>query len=247
MAQKNEIALKIIIDGIPTIINSVETLEAAIVKLRSVVETTSDKSSDGFQVLESTLTSLETKLAEVKSEAGQTGQAISNAAGKGEEALNGLGESADDAGKKIKKAGDEVKGSNFEQAFKAFAKVGSAVTSSFAAAQAAVGLFGGDSTKIAEAATKAQQGLTLAIAAREVAESVGALTTVRATIAQKAKNLADTASIGILKKLFAVIAANPFIALAAAIGLVVAALYTFITAETEAEKKAKQVAENLKE
>ena len=247
MAQNNEIALKIIIDGIPTIINSVETLEAAIIKLRGVVETTADKSSDGFQVLESTLTALETKLSSVQSEAKQTGDAVSSSAQKGEDALDGMGNAASDAGKKIAKAGDEVKGVGFEKAFQSFAKVGSAVTSSFAAAQAAVGLFGGDTTKVAEAAAKAQQTLTLAIAAREVAEGVGALTTVKATIAQKAKNLADTASIGILRKLFAVIAANPYTALAVAIGAVVTALYFLVSAETEQEKKAKEVAESLKQ
>jgi hypothetical protein len=241
MAQNN-IAFTITLNGIPTVISNVDELKAAIVSLKTELDGI-DKSSDAYSALNGVVGSLEGRLKEVEAQAKQTGNTLEASVTAADSDVKNLNNDLDKTGQKVENVGKKTKEINFEKAFQSFAKVGSAVTSSFAAAQAAIGLFGGDTTKVAEAAAKAQNALTLAIAAREVAEGVGAITTVRATIAQKAKNLADTASIGILKKLFAVIAANPLTALAVAIGLVVTAIYTLVDAEGEAEKQAKSAAE----
>lgn len=246
MAQQNNIALTITLNGIPTIISNVDELKSAIASLKTELDTI-PKSSDAYSALNGVVGALESKLGEVEAQAKQTGAAITSSTDKAEQSTKELNNSLDDTGEKINNVGKKTKEVNFEKAFQSFAKVGSAITSSFAAAQATIGLFGGDSTKVAEAAAKAQNLLTVAIAAREVAEGIGAITTVRATIAQKAKNIADTASIGILKKLFAVIAANPLIALATAVGAVVAAIYLLVDAESDAEKQAKASADAQKE
>ena len=245
MAQNN-IAFTITLNGIPTVITNVDELKAAIVSLKTELDGI-DKSSAAYSALNGVLGTMEGRLKEVESQAKITGQAIETAATGADTDVKTLNNDLDKTGEKVQNVGKKTKEINFEKAFMSFVKVGSAITSSFAAAQSAIGLFGGDSTKVAEAAVKAQQALTLAIAAREIVEGIGAITTVRATIAQKAKNLADTASIGILRKLFAVIAANPLIALATAIGLVVAAIYTLVDAESESEKQAKLTTKALED
>lgn len=240
MAQN--IALSITLNGVPQIINSVESLEEAIVKLKQELDTI-PQSSDAYDILNQSIQGLERTLNQAKIDAQETGDAIQQAGQKGKQAMEGLGTETKKTGDQIKQAGNELKQSGFEKGFQSIVKVGSAVTSSFAAAQSILTTFGGDSTKIAEVAAKAQSLLTVAIAAREVAEGVGAATTVAATIAQKAKNLADNASIGILKKLFAVIAANPYTALAVAIGVVVTAIVALTSAENENAEAAKKAAE----
>ena len=129
---------------------------------------------------------------------------------------------------------------NVENTARSFVKIGSAITSSFAAAQAAISLFGSESEAVAQAAAKAQGLLTIALASREIAEAGAAVKTVvltTATIAQTAVTQGLTAA---TRLLFATFAANPLGAILAVIGLVIGAIVT-LTDETNnaeaAEKK----------
>ena len=63
----------------------------------------------------------------------------------------------------LKKASEGI---GLEKQLEGYGKLAGGITSSFAAAQAAVSLFGADSVAVAEAAAKAQSILTLALAAR---------------------------------------------------------------------------------
>jgi hypothetical protein len=140
--------------------------------------------------------------------------------------------------KDLKKASE---GTDLERKLGDFAKVGGAITSSFAAAQAAVNLFGGDAEKVSEAAAQAQNLLTIALTARSVAEGIVGLKTVKTTIATVAQTAATNASTVATRALYTVIAANPFGALLAVIGLVVGALVLF----TDESKKAKEAEEQF--
>lgn len=134
-----------------------------------------------------------------------------------------------------------------QKTFSSFVQLGSTVTASFATAQAALSLFGGESTNVAKAATVAQNTLTIALGARELAEAKTTLSTVALTIATKAQTAADNAQIGVLKRLYTLIASNPYTALAVAIGLVVTAIIALVNSETEQEKQAKKAAEANKQ
>jgi hypothetical protein len=146
----------------------------------------------------------------------------------------------------LKDLNKAAEGLEFDQKLEAFARVGGAITSSFAAAQAAVTLFGGDSEKVAEAATKAQNLLTIALTARSVAEGVAGLRTVALTIATKASTLATNASTAATRVLYTTIAANPIGALVAVIGLAVGALIAFGSSSEEAADSQEELEKRLK-
>jgi hypothetical protein len=135
--------------------------------------------------------------------------------------------------KDLKKASEGI---DLERKLGDFAKVGSAVTSSFAAAQAAVNLFGGDAEKVGQAAAEAQNLLTIALTARSVAEGIVGLRTVKTTIATIAQTAATNAGTAATRAFYTVIAANPLGALFAVIGLVVGALLLFKDNTEDAEK-----------
>ena len=113
------------------------------------------------------------------------------------------------------------------------AKAGSAVTSSFAAATAAVSLFGGDTERVSKAAEQAQNALTLALSGREIAEGAVAIATgvanLQTTLQTASTNAANVAT----KRFYATLAANPYTAIAVAIGIVIAAVYALTEAENE--------------
>lgn len=123
-------------------------------------------------------------------------------------------------------------GQELEQRVGAFAAVGESITASFAGAQAAFSLFGAESESIAEAAAKAQSLLTIALTARSVAEGVVQLRTVAQTIATYASAQAAVAATTATRTLYATLAANPYGAILAVIGLIVSALVAF-TQETQ--------------
>ena len=123
-------------------------------------------------------------------------------------------------------------GIGLEKKLEGYGKLAAGITSSFAAAQSAVALFGSDSTLVAEAATQAQNLLTLALSARGFEEvAVGAKIVAR-TIAEKAATAATLTSNNALKVLYTTIAANPIGALVTAVGLLVTA---FIALNQEEE------------
>ena len=136
---------------------------------------------------------------------------------------------------------DSIKGQELEKRVGAFAKVGEGITASFAGAQAAIALFGTESEDVAKAAAQAQGLLTIALAARSAAEGVVAVRTVAANIATFASAAAATAANTATKALYVTLAANPYGAILAVIGLIVGALVAF-TGET---KKAVNVSAEL--
>jgi hypothetical protein len=132
---------------------------------------------------------------------------------------------------KLKGAVDAYNGStgqkNIENTAKSFVKIGSAITSSFAAAQAALSLFGTESEDVAKAAAKAQGLLTLALASREIAEAGAAVKTVILTTATIVQTAATQGLTAATRLLFATFAANPLGALLTVLGLVIGAIVTF--------------------
>jgi len=113
------------------------------------------------------------------------------------------------------------------------AKAGSAVTSSFAAATAAVSLFGGDTERVSKAAEQAQNALTLALSGREIAEGAVAIATGVANLQTTLQTASTNAANAATKRFYATLAANPYTAIAVAIGIVIAAIYALTDAENE--------------
>ena len=139
--------------------------------------------------------------------------------------------------------GESVKGQDLEKRVGAFAKVGEGITASFAGAQAAIALFGTESEAVAQAAAKAQALLTIALAARSAAEGVVAVRTVAANIATYASAAAATAATTATRTLYATLAANPYGAILAVIGLVVGALVAFTGESKKSVNVSKEVAQ----
>jgi hypothetical protein len=91
-----------------------------------------------------------------------------------------------------------TEGLGFEKLVESVGKFAGGVTGAFAAATAAVNLFGKDTEGVSEAAAKAQNVLALAIGATTIAEGVLAakkLFTTQATVAQGAATLATTGAV----------------------------------------------------
>jgi hypothetical protein len=138
---------------------------------------------------------------------------------------------------------ESIKGQKVEERIGAFAKVGEAVTSSFAGAQAALSLFGAESDEVAKAAAQAQALLTVALAARSAAEGVVAVRTVAQTIATQASAAAAAAATTATRTLYATLAANPYGAILAVIGLVIGALIAFTGESEKATNVSKELAQ----
>ena len=131
-----------------------------------------------------------------------------------------------------------------EETFKSIgnlAKIGSAVTSSFAAATAAVSLFGGNTEQVSKAAETAQLALTLALSGREIAEGAVAVATGVANLQTELQVLSTNAANTATKRFYATLAANPYTAIAIAIGVVIAAIYALTTAEDKELKLQKEL------
>ena len=166
--------------------------------------------------------------------------------GIGSEAYAKLNSEVNVAEGKLKDLKKAAEGIDLDRKLGDFAKVGGAVTASFAAAQAAVNLFGGDAEKVGEAAAKAQNLLTIALTARSVAEGIVGLRTVKTTIATIAQTVATNASSVAMRAFFAVVAANPLGALLTVIGLVVGAIIALTGETKEAESAEEQYQRTLK-
>lgn len=140
---------------------------------------------------------------------------------------------------------ESIKPQDLEKRVGAYAKVGSAIVSSFAAAQTALSLFGAESEDVGKAATKAQQVLTLALTAREVAEGAVAIKTVAANIATIASARAATAATTATRALWATLAANPLTAIIAGLGLLITAVLAFSDASEEQKSVLEDVNQQL--
>jgi len=128
---------------------------------------------------------------------------------------------------------ESLKPQELEKRVGAYAKVGSAIVSSFAAAQATISLFGEESEDVARAAAKAQAVLTIALTAREAAEGLVALKTVAANIATVASAAAANTANVATRALYTTLAANPYGAILAVVGAVAGALIYFGDSEEE--------------
>ena len=146
----------------------------------------------------------------------------------------------------LKNLQETIEGKKIEETIGRYAKVGSAITGSFAAAQAAVSLFGTESEDITKAATQAQNLLTIALTAREVAEGGVAGATIIAEVATKAQTSSTLAADSATKKFYATLIANPYTALLVGIGLLVTAIVLFTGKTDDAIKKSKEFSEQVR-
>ena len=131
---------------------------------------------------------------------------------------------------------DAAKGISKEKTLEGFGKLGSGIASSFAAAQAAVSLFGKESESVQKAAVQAQNLLTIALSIRGIAEVKTGAQIVAKTIAEKASTAATLATNGATKALYTTLAANPYGVILAAVGLLITAYLTLTSATYDAEE-----------
>ena len=145
----------------------------------------------------------------------------------------------------LKNLQETIEGKKIEETIGRYAKVGSAITGSFAAAQAAVSLFGTESEEITKAATQAQNLLTFALVGREVAEGGVAASTIIAELATKAQTASTLAADTATKKFYATLAANPYTAILVGVGLLVTAIIAFGSATDDSKKKSKEFSDQV--
>ena len=130
---------------------------------------------------------------------------------------------------------DAAKGISKEKTLEGFGKLGAGISSSFAAATAAVSLFGKESESVQKAATQAQNLLTIALSIRGIAEVKTGAQIVAKTIAEKASTAATLATNGATKALYATMAANPYGLILVLVGALVTAYLTLTSATYDAE------------
>ena len=141
----------------------------------------------------------------------------------------------------LKNLQERTEGKKIEETIGRYAKIGSAITGSFAAAQAAFALFGSESENISKAAAQAQNLLTIALVGREVAEGSVAAATLIADLATKAQTASTLAADSATKRFYATLAANPYTALLVGVGLLIAAIATLSSRTDDAAKKQKEL------
>jgi hypothetical protein len=130
---------------------------------------------------------------------------------------------------------DAAKGISKEKTLEGFGKLGAGISSSFAAATAAVSLFGKESESVQKAATQAQNLLTIALSIRGIAEVKTGAQIVAKTIAEKASTAATLATNSATKALYATMAANPYGLILVLVGALVTAYLTLTSATYDAE------------
>ena len=178
---ENQIAYKIVVDTSKAV-QEIKDLEKEIARLKNELANT-EQGTLGFDTLSSAVEGLEKKYNGLIQKAADAGDVIVKSADESTEAIKSVNQEAGKTEKGLKGLGETGKKVDIATPFKNYVKIGAAFTSSFAAAQSVFATFGADSEKISEAAAKAQSLLTVAIAAREVAEAVGIITTNSATVA----------------------------------------------------------------
>ena len=149
------------------------------------------------------------------------------------------------ADNQLKNLQETIEGKKLEETIGRYAKIGAGITGSFAAAQAALQLFGEESDNVAKAAADAQSVLTIALVGREVAEASVAGATLIADLATKAQTASTLAADSATKRFYATLAANPYAALAIGVGLLITALVAFSSSTDDAKKKSKEFADQV--
>jgi len=190
---------------------------------------------NGFSGIVTSIKQLETELAKAKE--------VLKGLDIGSEEFKNLSEQISKAEGQLIKLNDAAKGLGLEQKLEGFSKFAGGVTASFAAATAAVSLFGGESEDVSKAAAKAQSLLTIALSARSIQETILGAKIIAKTIAEKASVLATNAANTATKAFYATIAANPIGALVAVIGLAVTAMFAFGEETKETEEAVKSLAD----
>lgn len=149
--------------------------------------------------------------------------------------FNQLAKEISQAETKLMGLQDTARGLSKEKTLEGFGKLGSGIASSFAAATAAVSLFGNESESVQKAATQAQNLLTVALSLRGIAEIKTGADIVARTIVEKASTAATNASNAATKALYTTLAANPYGAILLFVGLLVTAYLTLADATYDAE------------
>lgn len=135
----------------------------------------------------------------------------------------------------------QTEGLSPEKISEGFGKLAGGITSSFAAATAAVSLFGGESEAVQKAATQAQNLLTIALSVRGIMEVKTGAQIVARTIAEKAATAATLATNSATKTLYTTLAANPYGAIIAVVGLLVTAVMALGSAQDELGEKIEDI------
>ena len=164
----------------------------------------------------------------------------------GGDIFNQLSREISQAETKLQGLQDAARGISKEKSLEGFGKLGAGISSSFAAATAAVSLFGKESESVQKAATQAQNLLTIALSIRGIAEIKVGADIVARTIAEKAATLATNASNSATKALYTTLSKNPYGLIIAAVGALVAA-YVSLTDETEKVNKAAESQKKIDE
>lgn len=128
----------------------------------------------------------------------------------------------------------QTEGISVEKQVEGYGKLAAGITGGFAAASAAMALFGSDTEEMSKAAVQAQNLITLALSARSLAELKTGVSIVATTIATQAEAVATSLATKntwlmntALKGLFTTIAANPIGAMVAVLGLAITAIMAF--------------------
>jgi hypothetical protein len=140
----------------------------------------------------------------------------------------------------LRRLNQQTEGLSGEKIAEGFGKLGAGISSSFAAATAAVSLFGSESEDVTKAAAEAQNLLTLALSIRGIMEIKTGAQIVARTIVEKASAAATVATDTATKALYATLAANPYTAILAAVGLLITAFVSFKSSTDEAAKAQKE-------
>ena len=134
-----------------------------------------------------------------------------------------------------------------EKSIEGFSKLGAGISASFAAATAAVSLFGGKSESVQKAAADAQNLLTIALSIRSAAEVRSGAITVAKTITEKASTLATNAANSATKAFYTTLAANPYGAILLVVGLLVGAYFALAGATDDADNAQERFNRTLEE
>lgn len=134
-----------------------------------------------------------------------------------------------------------------EKIVEGFSKLGGGISAAFAAATAAVSLFGSESEDVSKAAADAQNLLTIALSIRGAAEIRTGAAIVAKTITEKLSTAATVATTNATRVLYATLAANPYTAIIAVVGLLVGAYFALKTETQETAEAQKTLDELLAE
>ena len=156
--------------------------------------------------------------------------------------LSGEIKTADNSLRQLKK---QTEGKDLEGRLGDFGKLGGAIGSSFAAATAAIQLFGDGSEDSLKAVTSAQNALTIAFAARGVAEGAVVVENIALEISNYAVAKSELAANAATKAFYTTLAANPYTAILVGVGLLITAFIGLTSATDDAKKAQKEFNEAL--